>query len=76
MAKAMSIKEAAKKCSTQVGRANWKILNYRNYRSCVAVEMARSRINNFTFRAIYNRGYDDGYSKGYDDLAKSEYGYD
>lgn len=69
----MKLTQATKKCSKQVGRANWEILNYRNFRSCVAVEMARSKIDNLTFRAIYNRGYDDGYDKGRDDVIKEEY---
>ena len=72
----MKLTQATKKCSKQVGRANWETLNYRNFRSCVAVEIAKSNIDKFTFKAIYNRGYDDGYYKGYDDLAKEEYGYE
>ena len=69
----MKLTQAARKCSTQVGRENWETLNYRNFRSCVAVEIAKSNIDNFTFRAIYNRGYDDGYDKGRDDVIKEEY---
>ena len=52
---------------------NWKKEGYMNYRNCVAIEIAKSNIDKFTFEAIYSEGYNNGFNQG---LPLSELEYD
>lgn len=69
----MKLVEAARKCSPKKGITNWKKEGYMNYRNCVAIEMAKSNIDKFTFEAIYSEGYNNGFNQA---LPLSELEYD
>ena len=72
MAKAMSIKEAATKCSAKrsyidlteyaTGTENWKTMNYDSFQHCMRLELLKSRLGEGDYKLIY----DEGYKKGFD----------